>query len=67
MLRGTLIPFSRRRRGVKPYYFVVPLSCGRGLGVRALQAKLKQRSLRLTWKNYTSETIANGLKLWLIC
>jgi len=30
MLRGTLIPFSRRRRGVKPYYFVVPLSCGRG-------------------------------------
>jgi hypothetical protein len=23
-------PFSRRRRGAKPYYFLVPLSCGRG-------------------------------------
>jgi len=23
-------PFSRRRRGVNPYYFLVPLSCGRG-------------------------------------
>jgi hypothetical protein len=23
-------PFSRRRKGAKPYYFLVPLSCGRG-------------------------------------
>jgi len=23
-------PFSRRRRGAKPSYFLVPLSCGRG-------------------------------------